>query len=92
MNATTLITAFAATLFAGSAVAGAASVPAANAAVTAAATNAAQASVAARNLNVPNVLVDQSASPTREQVRAEAVKSVANYRATAVAQFDWLTR
>lgn len=89
MNASKLFAAVAAIAISGSALAS--TVPAAGAAATAAAA-AHVSSVAAKNLNVPNVLVDKAAGPSRAEVRAEAVKSVANYRATAVAQFDWLTR
>lgn len=92
MNASTLISALAATLIAGSAVAGAADVPAANAAVTAAANNAAQVSVAAQSLNVPAVVANKPAGATRAQVHAEAVEAVRNHRSTASRQFDWLTR
>ena len=87
MNASKLFAAIAAIAISGSAFAS--TVPGAAATAAAAAH---VSSVAAKNLNVPNVLVDKAAGPSRAQVRAEAVNSVANYRATAVAQFDWLTR
>ena len=86
MNASKLFAAVAAVVFAGSAVA--ADLPVANASVSAAA--AAQVSVAAKSLNVPAILVDKSASPTRAQIRAEAVEAVKNHRSTDSSQFDWL--
>ncbi len=89
MNASKLFAAVAALTLSGAAFATTA--PAASAAITAAAA-AAQVSAAGRSLNVPNVLVDTSAGPSRAQVRAEAVEAVANYRATATAQFDWLAK
>ena len=90
MNASKLFAAVAAVAFAGGAFA--ADVPVANGAATSAAAAAAQVSVAAKSLNVPAVLVDKSAGPTRAQVRAEAIDAVKNYRSTASAQFDWLTK
>lgn len=89
MNASKLFAAVAVLAVSGSAFA--TTVPAASAAI-AAATAAAQVSAAARSLNVPNVLVDQASGPTRAEVRAQAVEAVANYRATATAQFDWLAK
>lgn len=89
MNASKLFTAVAAVVFAGSAFA--ADLPVANAAATSAAAAAAQVSVAARSLNVPAILVDKSASPTRAQVRAEAIEALKHQRATEASQFDWLT-
>ena len=88
MNASKLFAAVAAVVFAGSAVA--ADLPMANAAATSAAAAAAQVSVAAKSLNVPPLLADKSASPTRAQVRAEAVEALKNYRSTDASQFDWL--
>ncbi len=87
MNASKLFAAVAAFAVAGSAFA--VDVGGASAAVSAVA--AAQVSSAAsRSLNVPLILVDKSAGASREQVRAEAVAAVKNYRATTTAQFDWL--
>jgi hypothetical protein len=86
MNASKLFAAVAAVVVAGSAVA--ADLPVANASVSAAAA-AAQVSVAAKSLNVPAILVDKSASPTRAQIRAEAVEAVKNHRSTDSSQFDW---
>jgi hypothetical protein len=86
MNASKLFVAVAAVVFAGSAFA--ADLPVANAAVTSAAA-AAQVSVAAKSLNVPAILVDKSAGPSRAQVRAEAVEAAKNRRATEASQFDW---
>jgi hypothetical protein len=90
MNASKLFAAVAAVVFAGSAFA--ADLPAANAAATGAAAASAQVSVAARSLNVPAILVDKSASPTRAQVRAEAIEALKTQRATEAGQFDWLTK
>jgi hypothetical protein len=90
MNASKLFAAVAAVVFAGSAVA--ADLPMANAAATSAAAAAAQVSVAARSLNVPAILVDKAASPTRAQVRAEAIEALKTQRATEAGQFDWLAK
>ena len=87
MNASKLFAAVAAVVFAGSAVA--TDLPAANASAISAAAAAAQVSVAAKSLNVPAILVDKSAAPTRAQIRAEAVEAVKNHRATEASQFDW---
>jgi hypothetical protein len=81
MNASKLLVAVAAVVFAGSAFA--ADLPAAAAAAT---------SVAAKSLNVPAILVDKSASPTRAQVRAEAIEALKTQRATEAGQFDWLAK
>lgn len=96
MNASKLFAAVATIVFAGSAFA--ADVPAANAAATtaansaAAAAAAAQVSVAAKSLNVPAILVNKSAGPTRAEIRAEAIEAVKNHRATEASQFDWYTK
>jgi len=90
MNASKLFAAAAAVVFAGSAFA--ADLPAANAAATSAAAAAAQVSVAAKSLNVPAILVDKSAGPTRAQVRAEAIEALKTQRSTEAGQFDWLTK
>ena len=87
MNASKLFAAVAAVVFAGSAFA--ADLPAANAAATSAAAAAAQVSVAAKSLNVPALLVDKSASPSRAQIHAEAVEANKNHRSTDASQFDW---
>lgn len=81
--ATVAISAISASAFASTVPAGAAATAAAAAHVS---------SVAAKSLNVPNVLVQRGAGPSRAAVRAEAVQAVANYRATSVAQFDWLSK
>jgi len=86
MNASKLFAAVAAVAFAGSAFA--VEMPAAGAAVSAAA--AAQAGFAAKNLNIPAVLVDKSAGPTRAEVRAEAIAATQNQRSTFAAQMDFL--
>jgi len=92
MNASNLFAAVATVAISAiSASAFASTVPAAGAAATAAAA-AHVSSVAAKSLNVPNVLVQRGAGPSRAAVRAEAVQAVANYRATSVAQFDWLSK
>ena len=88
MNASTLLTAVATFAFAGSAFA--ADVAVANVAVSAAA--AAQLTVTAQSLNIPVVLVDKNAGRSRAEVRAEAVATVQNYRATDASQFDWITK
>ncbi len=88
MNATTLLTAVAAFAFTGSAFA--ADVAVANVAISAAA--AAQLTVTAQSLNIPVVLVDKNAGRSRAAVRAEAVATVQNYRATDASQFDWIMR
>ena len=90
MNASKLFTAVAVVAFAGTAFA--ADLPAANAAATSAAAAAAQVSVAAKSLNVPAILVNKSASPTRAEIRAEAIEAVKNHRSTAASEFDWFTR
>jgi hypothetical protein len=87
MNASKLFTAVAALVFAGSAFA--ADLPGANAAAISAAAAAAQVSVAAKSLNVPAILVDKSAGPSRAQVRADAVAALKTQRATEASQFDW---
>ncbi len=88
MKASKLFTAVAALAFAGSAFAS--SAPVANAAISAAA--AAQLTVTAQSLNIPAVLVDKSAGRSRAEVRAEAVDTVQNHRATEASQFDWILR
>ena len=88
MNASTLFTAVAALAFAGSAFA--ADAPVSSAAIAAAA--AAQLTVTSQNLNIPVVLVNKSAGRTRAEVRAEAVETVQNYRATEAGQFDWISK
>ena len=90
MNASKLFIAVA--VFASAASAFAADVPVANAAATSAAAAAAQVSVAAKSLNVPAILVDKSAGPTRAQIRAEAIEAVKNHRSTEASQFDWFTK
>ena len=90
MNASKLFIAIAAVAVTGSAFA--ADMSAASAAAISAATAASQVSVAAKSLNVPLVLVDKSAGRSRAEVRAEAVAAVRDYRATTVAQFDWLNK
>ncbi len=92
MNASKLFAAVATLAVAGSAFA--ADLPAANAVATSAAVaaNAAQVTVAAKSLNVPSLVVDKSAGPTRAQVRAEAIEAVKNHRATEASQFDWYTK
>ncbi len=89
MNASKLFFAVAAVVFAGSAFA--ADLPVANAAATSAAA-AAQVSVAAKSLNVPAILVDKSAGPTRAQVRAEAEEAARNHRATEASQCDFFSK
>jgi hypothetical protein len=89
MNASKLFAAVAAVVFTGSAFA--ADIPVASAALSSAAA-AAQVSIAARNLNVPALLTDKSASPTRAEIRAEAVDAVKDQRATVLGQFDWYTK
>lgn len=88
MNASKLFAAVAAVVFTGSAFA--ADVTAANAAAISTAAAAAQVSAAAKSLNVPAMLFDKSASPTRAEVRAEAVEAVKNHRSTTSSQFAWL--
>jgi hypothetical protein len=88
MKASKLFTAVAALAFAGSAFAS--DIAVANAAITAAA--ASQLTLTAQRLNIPAVLVDKSAGRSRAEVRAEAVATVQNYRATEAGQFDWITR
>lgn len=88
MKASNLFIAIAAVAFAGAAFA--ADVPAANAAATSTAAAAANVSVAAKSLNVPAVLVAKNMGRSREEVRAEAVEAVKNYRATEASQFDWI--
>ena len=90
MNASKLFATIAAVAFAGSAFG--ADVPAANAAATSAAAAAAQVSVAAKSLNVPAILVNKSAGPSRAQIRAEAIEAVKNHRSTEASQFDWFTK
>ena len=85
MNASKLFAAVAALTIAGSAFA--ADTAGAAAAVSAAAA-AAQMSVVAKSLNVPALLVDKNAGRSRAEVKAEAIETVKNYRATATAQFD----
>jgi hypothetical protein len=88
MNASKLFAAIAAFAIAGSAFA--ADVPAANATASTAAAAAAQVSVAAQSLNVPAVLVNKSAGPTRAEIRAEAIEAARNHRATEASQFDFI--
>jgi hypothetical protein len=90
MNASTLFAAIATIAFAGSAFA--ADVPAANATASTAAAAAAQVSVAAKSLNVPNVVANKSAGPTRAQVRAEAEEAARSHRSTEASQFDWFNK
>ncbi len=90
MNASKLFIAIAAVVMTGSA--SAADVTAASAAAISAATTAAQVSIAVQRLNVPVVLVNRSAGRTRSDVRAEAFDAVRSYRATAVAQFDGVSK
>lgn len=86
MNASKLFAAVAAVAFAGSAFA--VEVPVASVAVSAAA--AAQAGFAAKNLNIPAVLVNKSGSPSRAEVRAEAIAAAQNQRSTFATQMDFL--
>ncbi len=97
MNASKLFAAIAAIAFAGSAFA--ADVPAANATASsaaataaAAAAAAAQVSAAAKSLNVPALLVNKSASPTRAQVRAEAEAAAGQHRSSEASQFDFFNK
>ena len=90
MNASKLFAAVAAIAVAGTAFA--ADVPAANATASTAAAAAAQVSVAAKSLNVPAVLVDKSAGPTRAEIRAEAIEAARNHRSTEASQFDFFTK
>ena len=88
MNASTLLTAVATLAFAGSAIA--ADLPVASAAISAAA--ATQLTVTAQSLNIPVVLVDKAAGRSRAEVKAEAVATVQNFRATEASQFDWIMK